>query len=104
MGLARQKRCEKSSAVEKLRLAMKSASAKSVACERPKPSSSSDVSFERRRREAASRRAVEENQSSVTGRSRCWGKAAARTNERRHHVVKFELKPVVYREVPCDGQ
>jgi hypothetical protein len=29
MGLARQKRCEKSSAVEKLRLAMKSASAKS---------------------------------------------------------------------------
>jgi hypothetical protein len=34
-------------------------------CERPKPSSSSDVSFERRRRKAASRRAVEENQSSV---------------------------------------
>jgi hypothetical protein len=51
------KRCEKASAVEKLRLAMKSASAKSVACERPKPSSSSDVSFERRRREAASKQA-----------------------------------------------
>jgi hypothetical protein len=77
--------------VEKLRLAMKSASAKSVACERPKPSSSSDVSFERRRREAASRRAVEENQSSVTARSRCRGKAAAapneRTNERTNDVI-----------------
>jgi hypothetical protein len=73
-------------------------------CERPKPSSSSDVSFERRRREAASRRAVEENQSSVTGRSRCRGKAAAPNERRHHHVVKFELKPVVYREVPCDGQ
>jgi hypothetical protein len=51
-------------------------------CKRPKPSSSSDVSFERRRRESASRRAVEENQSSVTGRSRCRGKAAAAPNER----------------------
>jgi hypothetical protein len=37
-------------------------------CERPKPSSSSDVSFERRR-EAPSKRAVEENQSSVTTES-----------------------------------
>jgi hypothetical protein len=41
-----------------MRLAMKSASAKSLACERPKPSSSSDVSFERRRREAASKTAT----------------------------------------------
>jgi hypothetical protein len=73
---------EKVNAVEKLRLAVKSASAKSVACKRPKPSSSSDVSFERRRREAASRRAVEENQSSVTARIRCWGKAAAAPNDR----------------------
>ena len=24
--------------------------------------------------------------------------------ERRHHLVKFELKPVVYREVRCDRE
>jgi hypothetical protein len=50
----------------------------------------------------ASKRAVAENQSSVTERSRHWGKAAA-PNERRHHLVKFELKPVVYRQVRCHG-
>jgi hypothetical protein len=58
--------------------------------ERPKPSSSSDVSFERRRREAAgkqaSQQAVEENQSSVTARSRCRGKAAA-PNDRTNDVI-----------------
>jgi hypothetical protein len=46
------------------------------------------------------KRAVGENQSSVTERSRHWGKAAA-PNERRHHLVKFEVKPVVYRQVRC---
>ena len=45
-------------------------------------------------------RAVGENESSLTARSRCWGKAAA-PNERRHHLVEFELKPVVYRQVLC---
>jgi hypothetical protein len=55
-------------------------------CERPKPSSSSDVSFERRRREAASEQAVEENQSSVTARSRCRGKATA-PNDRTNDVI-----------------
>jgi hypothetical protein len=79
-----------------MRVTMKSASAKSLACERPKPSSSSDVSFERRRREAASKTATiraserassfSENQSSVTARSRCWGKAAA-PNERTNDAI-----------------
>jgi hypothetical protein len=50
-------------------------------------------------RQQASSRALE-NQSSVTEESRHWGKAAA-PNERRHHLVKFEVKPVVYRQVRC---
>jgi hypothetical protein len=98
-----------------MRLTMKSVSAKSLACERPKPSSSSDVSFERRRREAASktatnraseraseqflRESIECNcTESVLGQSG----GAERTNERRHRLVKFDLKPVVCRQVPCD--
>jgi hypothetical protein len=94
---------EKASAVEKLRLAMKSASAKSVVNGRSQVRAVTCHLNDDAEKRQASRRAVEENQSSVTGRSRCRGKAAA-PNERRHHVVKFELKPVVYREVPCDSQ
>jgi hypothetical protein len=41
MSEATRKSDEKATAVEKLRLGLKSASAKSVACERPKPSWSS---------------------------------------------------------------
>jgi hypothetical protein len=51
-------------------------------CERPKPSSSSDVSSERRRQAAGQQASKQTNsrreyESSVTARSRCWGKAAA---------------------------
>jgi hypothetical protein len=62
-----------------------------------------DVSSQRRRETAvrqASKREVEDNQWSLTEGSRHWGKAA-RPNERRQHLDKFELQPVVYRQVRC---
>jgi hypothetical protein len=75
------KRGEKATAVEKLRVGMKSASAKSLVNVRSQVRAASDVSSRRCRdaaRKQASERAVEENQSSVIDeRSRCWGKAAA---------------------------
>jgi hypothetical protein len=79
---ATRKRGEKAT-VEKLRLGMKSASAKSLVKGR------SQVRAVTCHLNDAD--CVAENESSVTARSRCWGKAAA--PERRHHLVKFELKP-----------
>jgi hypothetical protein len=75
---AMRKRGEKATAVEKLRVGMKSASAKSLVNGRSKVRVASDVSLSTTPICHASKRAVEENQSSVTDeRSRCWGKAAA---------------------------
>jgi hypothetical protein len=62
MSQATRKCDEKATAVEVLRLGMKSASAKNVPCERPKPSWSSYVSFERRRGEAASSKESDQSQ------------------------------------------
>jgi hypothetical protein len=62
-----------------------------------------DVSSQQRREAAvrqAGKRAVDENQSNVTEGSRRYEKAVV-PNERRHHLVKFEVKPVVYRQVRC---
>jgi hypothetical protein len=94
---ATRKRGEKAT-VEKLRLGTKSeVGVGKESRERPKPSSSSDVSCQRRR-EAASKRAsgrskrmnLESNCTefeSVSGQSGGAG--------RRHHLVEFQLKPVV---------
>jgi hypothetical protein len=71
---ATRKRGEKAT-VEKLRLAMKSASAKSLVNGRSQVRAVTCHLNDAERRQ--SKRAVEENESSVTARSRCWGKAAA---------------------------
>jgi hypothetical protein len=60
-----------------------------------------DVSSPQRRAAAvkqAGKPAVDENQSNVTEGSRRYEKAVV-PNERRHHLVKFEVKLVVYRQV-----
>jgi hypothetical protein len=75
---ATQMRCEKASAVEKLRLAMKSASAKSLVNGRSQVRAVTCHLNDDAEKRQASKRAVEENESSVTGRSRCRGKAARR--------------------------
>jgi hypothetical protein len=76
---AMRKRGEKATAVEKLRLGMKSASAKSLVNGRSQVRATivtcldDDADIR-----DTSKRAVEENQSSlIDERSRCWGKAAA---------------------------
>jgi hypothetical protein len=73
---ATRKRGEKA-IVEKLRLRMKSASAKSLVNGRSQVRAVTCHLNDAEKRQA-SKRAVEENESSsVTARSRCWGKAAA---------------------------
>jgi hypothetical protein len=74
---ATRKRGEKAT-VEKLRLGMKSASAKSLVNGRSQVRAvTCHLNDAEKRRPASKQRAVEENESSVTARSRCWGKAAA---------------------------
>jgi hypothetical protein len=101
---AMRKRGEKATAVEKLRVGMKSASAKSLV-NGPKQSSSSlsRVFVDDADMRHASKRAVEENQSSVTDeRSRCWGKAAApneviflsSSSSSPSSIVKFDVTQI----------
>jgi hypothetical protein len=73
---ATRKRGEKAT-VEKLRLAMKSASAKSLVNGRSQVRAVTCHLNDAEKRAASKQAAVEENESSVTARSRCWGKAAA---------------------------
>jgi hypothetical protein len=69
-------RGEKATAVEKLRLGMKSASAKSLVNGRSRATTVTCLDDDADIRDT-SKRAVEENQSSlIDERSRCWGKAA----------------------------
>jgi hypothetical protein len=87
MSDATRKRGEKATVVEKLRLRVKSASAKSLVNGRSQvrevtcdlnDAEKRQASKNERASERASERAVEENEwSSATERSRCWGKAAA---------------------------
>jgi hypothetical protein len=89
MSDATRKRGEKATVVEKLRLRVKSASAKSLVNGRSQVREvTCDLNDAEKRQaskkptekssERASERAVEENEwSSATERSRCWGKAAA---------------------------
>jgi hypothetical protein len=87
MSDATRKRGEKATVVEKLRLRVKSASAKSLVNGRSQvrevtcdlnDAEKRQASKKESESERASERAVEENEwSSATERSRCWGKAAA---------------------------
>jgi hypothetical protein len=109
---AMRKRGEKATAVEKLRVGMKSASAKSLVNGRSKVRAACHVSLSTTPRcQHASKRAVEENQSSVTDeRSRCWGKAAApneviflsSSSSSPSSIVKFDVTQIYQKQKKVD--
>jgi hypothetical protein len=110
---AMRKRGEKATAVEKLRLGMKSASAKSLVNGRSQVRATIVTCLvDDAERRHASKRAVGENQSSlIDERSRCWGKAAvpneviflSSLSSSPSSIVKFHVAQIYFKK-KCESR